>query len=220
MAALIWTWEKSTVQSVGARRRKPASNRKEKSIAEEGTVNDILQLKWNLVTKATRRGEEHHWNIPQTVCYCWGQPFVQQSLDNTGMRGIKRFHYSASAHEVHDRAGVSRGREHWNFASPSLLLWPCALWGFVVVVVLFACLFPVLKKYLAGRRFNSRSSLGSAMFQCLSHIPKVEFKRTFLQWIERLWKCVTADGEQIEQFQWKKVVCREENTLKNPRIIS
>ena len=68
MAALIWTWEKSTVQSVGAKRRKPASNRKEKSISEKGTVHDILQLMRYRATKTTWRGEEHHWEILQRVC--------------------------------------------------------------------------------------------------------------------------------------------------------
>ena len=48
-------------------------------------------------------------------------------------------------------------------------------------------LFQDLRKFLAGWRFNSRSSLTSSIFQCLSHILK--FKWAFLQQAERLWKC-------------------------------
>ena len=65
-------------------------------------------------------------------------------------------------------------------------------------------LFPDLKNCLAGRRFNSRSSLGTAVFQCLSRIAKIEFKRTFLLRSRRLSERVVGDGEHFEKMKWKK----------------
>ena len=41
-------------------------------------------------------------------------------------------------------------------------------------------LFPDLKKCLAELRFNSRSPLGSAISQCLSHLLKIQFKQALL----------------------------------------
>ena len=65
-------------------------------------------------------------------------------------------------------------------------------------------LFPQRKERLAGRRFNSRSSLGTAVFQCLSRIAKIEFKRTFLLRSRRLSERVVGDGEHFEKMKWKK----------------
>ena len=52
-SVLLWTWEKSTKQSFGAQRWKPAWNRKKKSISEESTVHDHLQLKRGRTSKTT-----------------------------------------------------------------------------------------------------------------------------------------------------------------------
>ena len=38
-------------------------------------------------------------------------------------------------------------------------------------------LFPRLKKMLSGNKYTSRSSLGSAIYQCLQQIPRVCFSR-------------------------------------------
>ena len=48
-------------------------------------------------------------------------------------------------------------------------------------------LFPRLKKMLSGNKYTSRSSLGSAIYQCLQQIPKEDYLSAFL----RLGKKVT-----------------------------
>ena len=60
--------------------------------------------------------------------------------------------------------------------------------------------FPVslLKKTLSGRRYKSRSALGSAMYQCLQGIPKKAYFSAFTEWILRLEKCVSVKGEYFE----------------------
>ena len=51
-------------------------------------------------------------------------------------------------------------------------------------------LFPRLKKMLSGNKYTSRSSLGSAFYQCLQQIPKEDYLSAFRDWVKRLQKCV------------------------------
>ena len=59
-------------------------------------------------------------------------------------------------------------------------------------------LFPRLKKMLSGNKYMSRSSLGSAIYQCLQHIPKEDYLSAFCDWVKRLQKCVSVKGEYFE----------------------
>ena len=58
-------------------------------------------------------------------------------------------------------------------------------------------LFPRLKKMLSGNKYMymSRSSLGSAIYQCLQQIPKEDYLSAFHDWVKRLQKCVSVKGE-------------------------
>ena len=53
-------------------------------------------------------------------------------------------------------------------------------------------LFPRLKKMLSGNKYTSRSSLGSAIYQCLQQIPKEDYLSAFCDWVKRLQKCVSV----------------------------
>ena len=44
-------------------------------------------------------------------------------------------------------------------------------------------LFPRLKKMLSGSKYTSRSSLGSAIYQCLQQIPKEDYLSAFRDWL-------------------------------------
>ena len=59
-------------------------------------------------------------------------------------------------------------------------------------------LFPRLKKMLSGNKYMSRSSLGSAIYQCLQQIPKEDYLSAFCDWVKRLQKCVSVKGEYFE----------------------
>ena len=61
-------------------------------------------------------------------------------------------------------------------------------------------LFPRLKKMLSGNKYTSRSSLGSAIYQCLQQIPKEDYLSAFRDWIKRLQKCVSVKGEYFERL--------------------
>ena len=47
---------------------------------------------------------------------------------------------------------------------------------------------------LSGNKYTSRSSLGSAIYQCFQHIPKEDYSSAFLDWVKRLQKCVSVKG--------------------------
>ena len=59
-------------------------------------------------------------------------------------------------------------------------------------------LFPRLKEMIFGNKYMSRSSLGSAIYQCLQQIPKEDYLSAFRDWIKRLQKCVSVKGEYFE----------------------
>ena len=69
--------------------------------------------------------------------------------------------------------------------SPDLA--PCDFW-----------LFSRLKDHLHGTKYESRSQLGSVIYQCLEHIPAPDYFACYKQWTDRLHKCTNAEGEYFE----------------------
>ena len=59
-------------------------------------------------------------------------------------------------------------------------------------------LFPRLKKMLSGNKHTSRSSLGSAIYQCLLQISKEDCLSAFCDWVKRYQKCVSVKGEYFK----------------------
>ena len=55
-----------------------------------------------------------------------------------------------------------------------------------------------LKKHLAGRKYQTRKNLGSAIFQCLSSIPRKDYENAFKTWNKRLELCLSHGGEYFE----------------------
>ena len=51
---------------------------------------------------------------------------------------------------------------------------------------------------LSGNKYTSRSSLGSAIYQCLQQIPKEDYLSAFRDKVKRLQKCVSVKGEYFE----------------------
>ena len=64
---------------------------------------------------------------------------------------------------------------------------PCDFW-----------LFPRIKEMLAGHRFESHCGIGSAVYRCLQHIPKEDYRAAFWKWVDRCKMCVEADGAYFE----------------------
>ena len=115
--------------------------------------------------------------------------FYQKRRPRTSVRGIKLLHDDAPAHnsatvqEYLKKSGLNV-LAHPPY-SPDLS--PCDFW-----------LFPRLKEMLAGHRFESRYGIGSAVYQCLQHKPKEDYRAAFRKWVDRYKMCVEADGAYFE----------------------
>ena len=51
---------------------------------------------------------------------------------------------------------------------------------------------------LSGNKYTTRSSLGSAIHQCLQQISKEDYLSAFRHWVKRLQKCISVKGEYFE----------------------
>ena len=115
--------------------------------------------------------------------------FYQKHRPCTGVRGIKLPHDNAPAHKS------ATVQEYLKESGPDVIDHPpyspdlssCDFW-----------LFPRLKEMLAGHRFESCCGIGSAVYQCLQHIPKEDYGAAFRKWVERCKMCVEADGAYFE----------------------
>ena len=50
----------------------------------------------------------------------------------------------------------------------------------------------------SGNKYTPRSSLGSAIYQCLQQIPKEDYLSAFRDWVKRLQKCLSVKGGYFE----------------------
>ena len=113
--------------------------------------------------------------------------FYNKKWPSKGWSGVHLLHDNASSHKcevVNFLASVKV--EILNHPPYSPDLSPCDFF-----------LFPRLKK-CSGNKYTSRSSLGSAIYQCLQQIPKEDYLSAFGNWVKRLQKCVSVKGEYFE----------------------
>ena len=118
----------------------------------------------------------------QFTCYNKKQP-------SKGWSGVHLSHDNTSFHkcEVGKSFLASEKLKVLNHPPYSSGLSPCDFF-----------LFPRLKKMLSGNKYTSRSSLGSAIYQCFQQIPKEDYLSAFRDWVKRLQKCVSVKGEYFE----------------------
>ena len=69
-------------------------------------------------------------------------------------------------------------------------------------------LFPRLEKMLSGSKYTSRSSLGSAFYQCLQQIPKEDYLSAFRDWVRILWRfiikiCLIKSSTEVIRTPWQ-----------------
>jgi hypothetical protein len=110
----------------------------------------------------------------------------------TGFKGIKLLHDNAPVHKA--KATQDYLQRHKVVELPYPAYTPdLASCDFL--------LFPEFKEALSGRRFLSRSALGSAVFQYLRTIPKQSYKNVFYDWLKRLKLCVQHKGDYFDGIQ-------------------
>ena len=107
----------------------------------------------------------------------------------TGLRGLCLIHANAPAHKCVIVQDFLKEEKVVQLSHPpySPELSPCDFF-----------LFPLLKKTLSGHRYESRSALDSAIYQCLQGIPKKAYFSAFTEWILRFEKYVFVKGEYFE----------------------
>ena len=111
--------------------------------------------------------------------------FYQKRRPRIGVPGIKLLHGKAPAHKsatVKEYLKES-GLDVLDHPPYSPDLSPCDFW-----------LFPRLKEILAGHCCG----IGSAVYQCLQHIPKEDYRAAFWKWVDRCKMCVEADMAYFE----------------------
>ena len=83
-------------------------------------------------------------------------------------------------------------------------------------------LFPRLKKMLSGNKYMSRSSFGSAIYQCLQQIPKEDYVSAFRDWVKRLQKCILVKGEytlKVWKHSTESIRTQWQNFLQDPHSV-
>ena len=115
--------------------------------------------------------------------------FYNKKRQSKGWSGIHLLHDNASSHKCEVVKSFLASEKVKVLNHPPYLpdLSPCDFF-----------LFPRLKKMLSGNKYTSRSSLGSAVYQCLQQIPKEDYLYAFRDWVKRLQKCVSVKGEYFE----------------------
>ena len=101
--------------------------------------------------------------------------FYQKRRVHTSVRSIKLLHDNAPAHKpatVQENLKES-GLDVLDHPPYRPDLSPCDFW-----------LFQRLKDMLAWHRFESCCGIGSAVYQCLQHIPKEDHRAAFWKWVD------------------------------------
>ena len=104
----------------------------------------------------------------------------------TGLRGLCLIHDKAPAHKCVLVQDFLKEEKIAQLSHPPYSL------------RLFPFLFPLLKKTLSGRHYESQSGFGSAIYQCLLGISKKAYFSAFTEWILRFEKSVSVKGEYFE----------------------
>ena len=113
--------------------------------------------------------------------------YYQKRRPATGFKHVRLLHDNAHSSYLRNSYGVFEERNKNCFASPPVFHRPCDFF-----------LFPKLKAFLAGRKYQSRQALGSAIHQYLITVPKSAYRDAFKKWIHRLKLCISSHGEYFE----------------------
>ena len=115
--------------------------------------------------------------------------FYNKKRPSKGWSGVHLLHDNASSHKCEVVKSFFGFWKRESFKPSTLFTWPESLW------LLF---FPSLQKMLSGNKYTSRSSLGSAIYQCLQQIPKEDYLSAFRDWVKILQIYVSVMGKYFE----------------------
>ena len=119
--------------------------------------------------------------------------YYQKRRPATGFKHVRLLHVPSSY--LRNSYGVFEERKSNCFASAPVFPRPCPMCFFFFFFFFFV---PKLKAFLAGRKYQSRRALGSAIHQYLITVPKSAYRDAFKKWIHRLKLCISSHGEYFE----------------------
>ena len=157
---------------------------------KEGFVCNLL-LWWRSRNKsASEKGQTHHRKVLQRLLKKL-KKYYQKRRPATGFKHVRLLHDNAPAHTSAIVTAFLKKEKVTVLPPPPPDLAPCDFF-----------LFPKLKAFLAGRKYQSRQTLGSAMHQYLMTVPKSAYHDAFKKWIHRLKLCISSHGEYFEGIKW------------------
>ena len=113
--------------------------------------------------------------------------YYQKRRPATGFKHVRLLHDNAPAHTFAIVTAFLKKEKVTVLHPPPPDLAPCDFF-----------LFPKLKAFLAGRKYQSRQALGSVIHQYLITVAKSAYRDAFKKWIHRLKLCNSSHGEYFE----------------------
>ena len=119
--------------------------------------------------------------------------YYQKRRPATGFKHVRLLHDNAQAHTSAIVTAFLKKEKVTVLPHPRIPpdLAPCDFF-----------LFRKSKAFLAGRKYQSRQALGSAIHQYLITVPKSAYRDAFKKWIHRLKLCISNHGEYFEGMKW------------------
>ena len=180
--------------------KRPIIAKRSLSTYKEGFVCNLL-LWWRSRNKsASEKGQKHHRKVLQKRSTEENEKVVSDTTPCHWFKTCPSSTWQCSSSYLRNCYGVFEERKSNCFASPpppppptpySPDLAPCDFF-----------LFPKLKAFLAGRKYQSRQTLGSAIHQYIITVPKSAYRDAFKKWIHRLKLCISSHGEYFEGMKW------------------
>ena len=141
-----------------------------------------------------KKGKSITWKYYKDVVLKKLKKYYQKRRPATGFKHVRLLHDNAPAHTSAIVTAFLKKTSPPPLPPPppySPDLAPCDFF-----------LFPKLKAFLAGRKYQSRQALGSAIHQYLITVPKSAYRDAFKKWIHRLKLCISSHGEYFEGMKW------------------
>ena len=138
---------------------------------------------------ASEKGEKHHRKVLQRRSTEETEKVLSETTPCHWFKHVRLLHDNAPSHTSAIVTAFLKKEKVTVLPHPpySPDLAPCDFF-----------LFPKLKASLAGRKYQSRQALGSAIHQYLITVPKSAYRDAFKKWIHRLKLCISSHGEYFK----------------------
>ena len=163
-----------------------------RSVDKKDEIRAYIKARSKLRNKsASEKGQKHHRKVLQRLKNL--KKYYQKRRPATSFKHVRLLHDNAPAHTSPIVTAFLKKEKVTVLPPPPPSLppppdlAPCDFF-----------LFPKLKAFLAGRKYQSRQALGSAIHEYLITVPKSAYRDAFKKWIHWLKLCISSHGEYFE----------------------